>query len=285
MPRTMISAKCLSRFIFILAAVSGSASSVAAQTVQWHVLDSVTVASAIFRSEASSAHRVRVVLSNTGRNVTGTDMDPVSFGHWIETIRVGVALGFRRAFEFENAVALQPATKGADTTGFAITVSDSVGNTETVFANVLETSALLASLDHLAARSLTNSFRDAGTVAAAGTDMSRSCERVQDSVLTRVAPRDWPNARMQGRPTDHRIPKAPNDATPDGQIVAAVVILPDGAIDSSYYDVTGTADAMYKRRMLEFLSAIKWVPGVIAGCPVVSKASLMTSLLGIRRSP
>lgn len=279
----MISRKRVSRLILIPAVLIAPASSICAQTVQWHIDDSVVVGSAIFRSEASSARRVRVVVSNAGRNLIGTDMDPASFAHWIESIRVGLALGVRRAFEFENTVALQPAMKGADTTGFAITVADSVGGTETVFANVVQTAALMASFDHVAERSRTDSPAGPATIAVAGSD--RSCDRVQDSVLTQVAPRNWPDAIMPGQFSDYQMPKAPNDERPGRPVVAALVVRPDGSIDSSYYDVTGTGDATYKRRALEFLARVKWVPGLIAGCPVVSKGSLITSMLGIRRSP
>lgn len=296
MPRTLIApnrteqppvgARCefLSNLNFIFAALVASASAVRAQTVQWHVVDSVAVGSAVFKSEGSSANRVRVVLSNPARTVIGADLDPVPFAHWVESIRVGLALGVRRPFEFENTLAVQPATKGNDTTGFAITVADSVGNTETVFASVQQTAGLLASLDHLADRSRADTTPGAATVGVTNTDAS-GCERVQDSVLMQVAPRYWPNAIMPGRFTDYRRPKAPDDAAPGRPIVAALVVLPDGSIDSSYYDVTGTRDAAYKRRVLEYLSGIKWVPGLVAGCPVVSKASLITTRIGIQRSP
>ena len=251
----------------------------------WHAADSSGAGLARFTTELSSTHRVRVILTDGSQRLASTDMDPTSLGRWTESVRVGLALGARRPFEFENTVALQPALKGADTAGFAITLADSVGDARTVFATVPEAAAFLTTLEHGVERLHAASDQDLATIGAVRRDSTEErCERVRDSIFVQVTPANWPIAKWPGQPGEYHPPRAPGDTKPGVPVVAAAVILADGSMDSSYFDVAGTRDVSYKRRALELLSSIKWSPGLIAGCPVVSKASLITVRIGIPRA-
>lgn len=250
----------------------------------WHAVDSSEAGLARFGTEVSSTRRVRVTLTEAGRALASTGMDPISLGRWTESVRVGIALGARRPFEFENTVALQPAVKGADTAGFAITLADSVGDSRTVFATVPEAAALMASLEHGVERLQSASDQDLAASGVMRRDSTEErCERVRDSVFVQVTPQNWPFAKWPRPPGEYHPPRAPGDASPGVPVVAAAVILADGSMDSSYFDVAGTRDGSYKRRALELLSSINWSPALIAGCPVISKASLAVMRVGILR--
>jgi hypothetical protein len=228
---------------------------------------------------------VRIILASGSKALVGAEMDPSLLARWIESVRVGIALGAQRPFQFENTLALQPAVKGADTAGFAITLADSVGDEQRVFASVPETAAFAATLEHAIERLSAVSDQDLAAAAALHADSTEyRCERVRDSVFVQVKPQDWPIAKWPGQPGSYHPPRAPEDGAPGVPVVAAAVILADGSMDSTYFDVAGTRDAAYKRRALDLLSSVKWSPALIAGCPVVSKASLAVVRIGIRRS-
>ena len=270
--------------LFLVTLGTYQTAALAQQPLVWRPADSSNAGSAQLRTEVSSARRVRIVLTSGSKALVGAEMDPSSLARWIESVRVGMALGAQRPFQFENTLALQPAVKGADTAGFAITLADSIGDEQRVFASVPETAAFAASLEHAIERLSAVSDQDLATAAALNADSTEyRCERVRDSVFVQVKPQDWPIAKWPGQPGTYH-PRTPEDAAPGVPVVAATVILADGSMDSTYFDVAGTRDAGYKRRALELLSSIKWSPGRIAGCPVVSKASLTVVKIGIRRS-
>ena len=257
----------------------------AQQPLVWRAADSSNAGSAQLRTEVSSARRVRIVLTRGSKALAGADMDPSLLARWIESVRVGIALRAQRPFQFENTLALQPAVKGADTAGFVMTLADSIGDEQTVFASVPETAAFAASVEHAIERLSATSDRDLPTATALHADSTEyRCERVRDSLFVQVKPQDWPIAKWPGQPGGYH-PRGPEDAAPGIPVVAAAVILADGSMDSTYFDVAGTRDAAYKRRTLDLLLSIKWSPALIAGCPVVSKASLALVRMGIRRSP
>ena len=79
------------------------------------------------------------------------------------------------------------------------------------------------------------------------------------------------------------IPRRPRNARPGKPIVADVVMLPNGSLDSTYYAFSGLDDASFKQAALEFLMKMDWQPALIEGCPVVSKAGFIIASLGIRR--
>lgn len=270
--------------LFLVTLGTYQTAALAQQPLAWHAADSSQAGSAQFRTEVSSARRVRIVLTSGSKALVGAEMDPSLLTRWIESVRVGLALGAQHPFQFENTLALQPAVKGADTAGFAITLADSVGDEQKVFASVPETAAFAASLEHAIERLSAVSDQDLATAAALNADSTEHrCERVRDSVFVQVKPQDWPIAKWPDPPSAYH-PRTPEDAAPGVPVVAATVILADGSMDSTYFDVAGTRDAGYKRRALDLLSSIKWSPALIAGCPVVSKASLTVVRIGIRRS-
>jgi len=272
--------------LFLITLGTYQTAALAQQPLSWRPADSSEAGSAQLRTEVSSARRVRIVLANGPRTLTGAEMDPSLLARWIESVRVGLALGTQRSFQFENTLALQPAVKGADSAGFAITLADSIGDEQRVFATVPETATFAASLEHAIERLSASSGQDLATAAGLHADSTEyRCERVRDSVFVQVKPQDWPIAKWPGQPSDRHPPRGPEDVSPKVPVVAATVILADGSMDSTYFDVAGTKDASYKRRALDLLSSVKWSPALIAGCPVVSKASFTVVRIGIRRSP
>ena len=249
---------------------------------RWYAFDSLKVGSALLRVEASPQRQIRIVLRNGEQELISSDMESPMLLRWAESVEVGMALGSRRPFEFENTIALQSAAKG-DSTGYAITIADSVGTTNTFFASPADARSLVVTLEHLSGRLTTAAEHNTDIAELASDAGVLRCEHLRDSVVSSVAPSAWPRATLADRPTRLRYPTAPADAAPGKQIVAAIVLLPIGSLDSTYFDVSGTDDANYKSHALEWMSRMKWLPAEVEGCPVVSKTSLTTVRMGIVR--
>jgi len=246
-----------------------------AQTsTQWRSGDSLAIGSTGIRVEVAPTKRVRVIFTSAAKTLVSADMQAPALQRWTESVLVGLALGWRSPFEFENTLALQQGVDQSRAPGFVITGADSVGGTQGVFANPSQTEAFVALLEHAASRAVGDQ-----NVADAG-----RCEHVRDSVFAQVLPRDWPRAKMKDQATAHGgFPPVPTNASRQKPIVADVVMLPNGSLDSTYFAFSGLDDASYKRRALEFLMKAEWQPASIEGCPVVSKAGFIMMALGIRR--
>lgn len=241
---------------------------------QWRVGDSLAIGSTTLRVESSPSQRVRVTFTNGAKNLVSADMQASALQRWTESVLVGLALGWRSPFEFENSLALQQGLDQSKAPGFVITGADSLGETESIFANPSQTEAFVALLEHAASRAVSEQ-----NVA----DQSR-CEHIRDSVFAQVLPRDWPRAKIKDQPATYGgVPRLPKNASPGKPIVADVVMLPNGSLDSTYFAFSGLDDASYKRRALEFVMKAEWRPALIEGCPVVSKAGFIVASVGIRR--
>lgn len=248
----------------------------------WRTFDSVMVGSSSLRVESSPQRHIRIVVRNGGQELVSPDVEFAALRRWAESVQVGMALGSRGPFEFENTVALLPARKG-DSVGYALTVADSVGTTSTLFATLVEARSFVATLEHLGGRLAAAAEQNTSIPMPSSDANVIRCEHIRDSVVTNVAPPAWPRSALADRPGRLRYPRAPSDAPPGEPIVAAIVMLPIGFLDSTYFDVSGTDDANYKSRALEWMSRVKWTPAVVDGCPVVSKTSLITVSVGVSR--
>ena len=250
------------------------ASAGAQAPTQWHAVDSLSIGSTAVRVESSPSQRVRVTLTNGAKSLISADMQASALQRWTESVLVGLALGWRSPFEFENSLALQQGVDQTKASGFVITAADSIGATQSVFANLSQTEAFVALLEHATWRAVS------GQTAA---DQSR-CEHVRDSIFAQVLPRDWPSAKMKEHAAAYGgYPRLPRNAPPGKPIVADVVMLPNGSLDSTYYAFSGLDDASYKQSALEFVMRAEWQPALIEGCPVVSKAGFIATSIGIRR--
>jgi len=246
-----------------------------AQTpAQWRPGDSLAIGSTVVHVEVSPSKEVRVVFASATQTLISADMQASALQRWTESVLVGLALGWRTPFEFENSLALQQGVDQSKTAGFVITVADSIGGTQSVFANPLQTEAFVALVEHAATRAV--SERNIA-------DESR-CEHVRDSVFAQVLPRDWPRAKIKDQAAAYGgYPRLPRNAPPAKPIVVDVVMLPNGSLDSTFFAFSGLDDASYKQKALEFVMKAEWQPAQIEGCPVVSKAGFMATSIGIRR--
>ena len=251
---------------------------IAQSDINWRRADSVSLGQEFVRIDVSSTRRVRVATrSKDGRLVVASDLDPAALIAWSRSVRLGLAA--RIPGEFENAIAVQPAVKATDSTGYVITIADSVGSTHAMFATLREAEAMIAALDRSARRAENLANEELAQAGPLPPDSGTSeCERIQDSVFTRVPNDRWPIARPMNRPT--HVPRPPVDASPNVPVNATINVLPNGALDSASFKVTGTTDARYMRTVLEFLSSQKWITPSVSGCPVPSRAGLMVMAVG-----
>lgn len=259
----------------------GSAPGLPAQSpINWRRADSISIGEDFFRVDVSSTRRVRVATrSKTGQLIVSSDLDPGSLSNW--TRSVWSALAVRAPSEFENTIALQPAVRESDSTGYVITVADSVGNTHAIFVTRPDAETIVTALERSTVRATSLTNEELALSTPLPPDLSSNqCDRIRDSVFTRVPPEHWPNAHSLT--SGIRPPKPPDDMG-DGRITAALTVLPNGMIDSASFTVTGTTDMRYERDVLDYLAKQKWAPARVAGCPVVSRASLAVARLGIIR--
>jgi len=249
----------------------------------WRQADSVRVGQTFVRIELSSTRRIRVITtSSEGSSLTSSDMSLEGLKTWTESVQTELASPRGIGYEFENTLEVQPARKGADSVGYVITVADSLGNTHAAFATASQARALVVALSRAVYRLPLLRDEELTQTGALPSDSGRAeCGRVRDSVFTRVPPDDWPTARPSNRVLSP--PKGPLDAVVGVPITASMIVLPNGVLDSSSFRVTGTADPQYEKRVRDFLLRLKWIPAIVGGCPVVSRAGLIVTSLGITR--
>jgi hypothetical protein len=265
-----------------LLALGNSLFSAAHGQTNWRRTESLTLGPSAARIEISSTHRIRVTISDGARTLIGSDMNPDSIRTWAESVHGELEAPKRLSYEFENTIQLQPAAKGTDSAGYIVTIADSLGETLPAFATLTQTDALLGALSRAASRFPLLSESELTQSGSLPEDpASPACDRVRDSVLTQVPFERWPNARPATRAPHW--PKPPSDASVGVRVSASLVVFPNGSIDLSSLKVTGTTDAEYPIRVLEFLSKQKWIPATVAGCPVVSRAGFVVTPLGITR--
>ena len=252
----------------------------------WHTADSMGIgpASAI-AVEIAAARRMRIVLTSSDHQPLVTaDLDQAALYHWAQSARVGLALGARSPTEFQSSVALQPAVRDADSTGYVITIADGLGANRSVYATGTETRSFLHAIAHAATRLDKLSDERLMQLSALPPDsVVERCDLIQDSLIVATPPGSWPLAK----PT-HALPlrdlRPPGDAQPGKPVSAVIVLFADGTPDSTFFGVTGTRDSGYRARVLDYFMKEKWIPGEVSGCPVIGRASLTTMGLGISRT-
>jgi hypothetical protein len=249
--------------------------------VNWRQADSVRIGQNLTRIEVSSTRRMRVITTNNqGQSLTSADMSPEALKTWTASVQTELASPRGLGYEFENTLEVQPARKGADSVGYVITVADSLGNTHATFATASQTRALVVALSRAVYRLPLLQDEELAQTGALPSDSRRAeCDRVQDSVFTRVHPDKWPIARASNREVFRF--RAPFDAVVDVPITASMIVLPNGVLDSTSFRITGTADPHYEKTARDFLLKMKWIPARVGDCPVVSRASLLLT----RRQP
>ena len=269
--------------ILSLSALVVAASAPAQSPVTWRTLDSVRAGAVVVRIDVSSARRIRIVTADKDQPHVTSDLNPVALQHWAQSVQVGLLLGSGTPFEFENSIAFQSAVKGSDSTGYVMTVADSGGTSRAFYSTGSEAGAIVASLTRAAERVATLSDTQLADVGPLPTDSAQvRCARIRDSVLVEIPASRWPLAKPASV-APYRFPRAPSDAIAGVPITATAVVLADGSLDPTFYQLTGTSDSQFKASVLDFFSRQKWIPAQVAGCPVVSRASLMMAGLGITR--
>lgn len=270
--------------VLSLSALVAAASAASAQSPDtWRGLDSARAGAIVVRIDVSSARRIRIVAIDTGQSLVTSDFDPVKLRRWAQSVQVGLSLGSPAPFEFENSIAFQSAIKGSDSSGYVITVADSVGAQRAFFSTGNETRAVVTTLTRATERVATLSDTQLAEVGPLPTDSAQvRCDRIRDSVLVEIPPSRWPLAKSASVTPD-RYPHAPSDAVAGVPVTATAVVLADGSLNPTFYQLTGSNDSQFKTSVLDFFSRQKWIPAQVAGCPVVSRASLMMAGLGITR--
>jgi hypothetical protein len=268
----------------VLSAVGGASFTTAQAQVNWRQTDSVNLGKTIARVEISSSRQIRITAVNDAvAELHSPDMNPVMLKIWAQLTHDELPTPTRVSYEFENTLQLQPAVKGSDSAGYMVTIADSVGQTRAAFATLSQTDALVVALVNAAQRLPILSdaeLRQSGTLPPE--PVVSNCDRIRDSVLTKVPADRWPVAHAVNRA---RPPKAPFDAVAGVPVTASITVLPDGSVDPSSLKVTGSADGQYEIKVLEWLSKeTKWTAGTVAGCAVVSRAGLSVVRIGIPRS-
>ena len=243
--------------------------------VNWRQTDSVRIGQNLTRIEVSSTRRIRVIATGKdGQPLTSPDMSPESLKTWTASVQTELVSPKGMGYEFENTLEIQPARKGSDSVGYVITVADSTGNTRATFATASQTRALVVALSRAVYRLPLLRDEELAQTGGLPSDSGRAeCDRVRDSVLDRVPPENWPNARASNREVLRFRP--PFDAVVDVPITASMTVLPNGVLDSTSFRITGTADPHYERTARDFLLNMKWIPARVGDCPVVSRASLL----------
>jgi hypothetical protein len=269
--------------VLAILALGNSLFSAAHSQTNWRPTESLTLGPSAARIEISSTRRIRVTISSgTTKTLVGADMNADSVRTWAESVHSELESPKRLSYEFENTIQLQPAAKGTDSAGYIVTIADSVGETLPAFATLTQTDALLGALNRAANRIPLLSESELAQSGPLPEDpASPACDHVRDSVLTQVPFERWPYARSTTHTSSR--PRAPSDAVAGAPVTATLVVFPNGSIDLSSLKVTGTTDAEYPLRVLEYMSKQKWIPATVAGCPVVSRAGLVVTLLGITR--
>jgi hypothetical protein len=268
----------------VLSAVGVASFGTAQAQVNWRQTDSLNVGKTIARVEISSTRQVRITAVAIGREeLHSPDMSPVTLETWAQSTHDELPTPTRLSYEFENTLQLQPAAKGSDSAGYIVTIADSLGQTRAAFATLSQTEALVVALVRAAQRLPLLSDAELRQSGALPPDaVASNCDRIRDSVLTKVPVDRWPAAHAVNHP---RPPKAPFDAVAGAPITASIIVLPDGSVDLSTLKVTGTRDGQYETKVLEWLSKeAKWTAGTVAGCTVVSHAGLVTVRVGIMRT-
>ena len=268
----------------VLSAAGVASFGTAQAQVNWRQTDSVNLGKTIARVEISSTRQVRITAVADGRaELHSPDMSSVTLETWAKSTHDELPSPTRLSYEFENTLQLQPAAKGSDSAGYIVTIADSLGQTRAAFATLPQAEALVVALVKAAQRVPLLSDAELRQSGALPPDaVASNCERIRDSVLTKVPVDRWPAAHAVNRA---RPPKAPFDAVAGVPVTASIIVLPDGSVDPSSLKVTGTADGQYEIRVLEWLSKqTKWTAGTVAGCAVVSRAGLSVVALGIIRS-
>jgi hypothetical protein len=276
---TIVHSTVLSLSALVVAASAASAQG----PVTWRALDSARAGETVVRIEVSSARRIRIVTTGNGEPLATSDLNPVALRHWAQSVQVGLLLGSPTPFEFENSIAFQSAVKGSDSTGYVMTLADSVGTSRAFYSTGSEAGAIVAALTHAAERVATLSDTQLAEVGPLPTDSAQvRCDRIRDSVLVETPPSRWPLAKpASGSPS--RKPPTPSDAIAGVPVTATIVVLSDGSLDPTFFQVTGSSDSQFKTSVFDFFSRLKWIPAEVTGCPVVSRASLMITNLGITR--
>jgi hypothetical protein len=261
----------------LVLSVAGVASFGTAQAqVNWRQTDSVSLGKTIARVEISSTRRVRITaIAGGGGELHSPDMSPVTLETWAKSTRDELSAPTRVSYEFENNVQLQPATKGSDSSGYLVTIADSLGETRAVFATLPQAEALIVGLVKAAQRIPLLSdaeLRQSGALLPLA--FASNCDRIRDSVLTTVPFERWPGAhpvnpalRPPIPPFDLAVGRAP--------VTATMIVLPDGSVEAGTLKVVGTGDGQFEVKMLEwFTKEQKWTAGTVAGCAVMSRAGV-----------
>ena len=267
----------------VLSAIGNPSFRTVQAQINWRETDSVKLGNTLARVEVSSTRQVRITaVSNGGAELHSPDLNPVVLKAWAQSTHDELSSPTRLSYEFENNIQLQPAAKGSDSAGYIVTIADSLGQTRAAFATLSQTEALVVALVKAAQRvpRLSDAeLRHKGTLPPDAVVLN--CDRIRDSLLTSVPVDRWPGAHAVNHP---RPPKAPVDAVAGVPVTASVIVLPDGSVDPTSLNVTGTSDRQYEIRVLEWLSKEqKWMPGTVAGCSVVSRAGLVVTQIGILR--
>jgi hypothetical protein len=250
----------------------------------WRPTESLPLGPSAARIEISSTQRIRVTVnSGPTKTLVGADMNPDSVKTWAQSVHSELDAPKRLSYEFENTIQMQPAAKGTDSAGYIVTIADSLGETLPAFASLTQTEVLLGALIRAANRIPLLSESELTQAGPLPEDPALiACDRVRDSILTRVPSERWPNARSAIRPSHY--PRVPSDVPAGVPVSASLVVLPDGSLDLTSFKVTGTTDVGYKRTALEFISKQQWAPATVSGCPVISRAGFITTYLGITRT-